>query len=442
NDKETKGADYIYPKGSQMKGEDDMMSKVILLWTAWWNASSFRGLVRLLVLCYEVVKSVEADYEIVVVRMAEWVCDGKGCDIDIDYNGRDELKQEPTSLAVGSCSGSENFIAGSGNALCILFLTKSMEEVKYEEFGRPFTNNRNDGRFNREASGYNQPSSGERGPSLTEIINKYMEDAAKKHAEQDEWLGPLSLDDGWLYPDASLLNLPSFLLFVKGLPNSPYLTSSILFVRNKMHKAFPLPAIKFSLPEQLPTASETGLPECADNTVTDYSRPSPTVESSSEEDQNRYPFVSENVASPITPKPFVKFVKASDSQSKSKTDEKETPKKPPVKYAEQYKKSNKKPNVRGNQRNWNNLKSHQLGPDFVMKKKACFNCGDFNHLAYEGRKRVKRETTRSQKSPSHTPVVHRPNRSPMRSIRPNMNCACSNRTSFNKSAHSYTNRPF
>nr|GFA89433.1 putative ribonuclease H-like domain-containing protein [Tanacetum cinerariifolium] len=37
--------------------------------------------------------SVEADYEIVVVRMAEWVCDGKGCDIDIDYNGRDELKQ-------------------------------------------------------------------------------------------------------------------------------------------------------------------------------------------------------------------------------------------------------------------------------------------------------------------------------------------------------------
>nr|GEY76470.1 hypothetical protein [Tanacetum cinerariifolium] len=75
-------------------------------------------------------------------------------------------------------------------------------------------------------------------------------------------------------------------------------------------------------------------------------RPSPTVESSSEEDQNRNPSVFENVASPITPKPFVKFVKASDSQSKSKT-----------------------------------------GPDFVMKKKACFNCGDFNHLAYECRKK-------------------------------------------------------
>nr|GEU41351.1 hypothetical protein [Tanacetum cinerariifolium] len=116
-------------------------------------------------------------------------------------------------------------------------------------------------------------------------------------------------------------------------------------------------------------------------------RPSPTVESSSKEDQNRNPSTSENVASPITPKPFVKFVKTSDSQSKSKTDEKETPKKPPVKDAKQYKKLNKKPNLRGNQRNWNNLKSHQLGPDFVMKKKACFNCGDFNHLAYECRKR-------------------------------------------------------
>nr|GEZ68802.1 ribonuclease H-like domain-containing protein [Tanacetum cinerariifolium] len=136
--------------------------------------------------------------------------------------------------------------------------------------------------------------------------------------------------------------------------------------------------------------SWTGLPKCADDTVTDYSRPSPTVEGSSEEDKNRNPSPSENVASPITPKQFVKFVKASDSQYKSKTDEKETPKKPPVKNAKQYTKLNKKPNVRGNQRNWNNLKSHQLGPDFVMKKKACFNCGDFNHLAYECRKREDR----------------------------------------------------
>nr|GEV40565.1 hypothetical protein [Tanacetum cinerariifolium] len=48
--------------------------------------------------------------------------------------------------------------------------------------------------------------------------------------------------------------------------------------------------------------SWTGFPECADDTVTDYSKPSPTVESSSEEDQNKNPSASENVASPITPK--------------------------------------------------------------------------------------------------------------------------------------------
>nr|GFC77750.1 hypothetical protein [Tanacetum cinerariifolium] len=60
----------------------------------------------------------------------------------------------------------------------------------------------------------------------------------------------------------------------------------------------------------------TGLLECADDTATDYSRPSPTVESTSGDDQNRNLFVSETVASPITPKPFIKFVKPKDSQSK------------------------------------------------------------------------------------------------------------------------------
>nr|GEY54820.1 ubiquitin hydrolase [Tanacetum cinerariifolium] len=69
-----------------------------------------------------------------------------------------------------------------------------------------------------------------------------------------------------------------------------------------------------------------------------------------------------------------------------KTNKVETIRKSSVKYAEMYRRTTKKPNVRGNQRNWNNLKSHQLGPNFVMKKKACFNCGDFNHLAYDCRK--------------------------------------------------------
>nr|GFA00150.1 hypothetical protein [Tanacetum cinerariifolium] len=95
--------------------------------------------------------------------------------------------------------------------------------------------------------------------------------------------------------------------------------------------------------------SWTGLPEFVDDTVTDYSRPSPTVASSSAEGQIKDSSTSKDVASPNPPKPFVKFVKPKVSQSESKTKEQETPKKPQVKYAEQYRHSNKKP--KGNQRN-------------------------------------------------------------------------------------------
>nr|GFC07268.1 hypothetical protein [Tanacetum cinerariifolium] len=120
--------------------------------------------------------------------------------------------------------------------------------------------------------------------------------------------------------------------------------------------------------------SWTGLPEFADDTVTDYSRPTPTVESTSEEGQNKNSSTSEDVASPITPKPFVKFVKPKDCQSESS--------------------------------------------DFVMKKKACFTCGDFTHLAHDCRKSVKRGTAGSQnnaymRSP-HRPAGHRPHGAPMR----------------------------
>nr|GEX58068.1 E-beta-farnesene synthase [Tanacetum cinerariifolium] len=121
------------------------------------------------------------------------------------------------------------------------------------------------------------------------------------------------------------------------------------------------------------------------------------------------------------------FNSAGMSPTKSKTDKVETAKKPSVKYAEQYKKPTKKTNVRGNQRNWNNLKSHQLGLNFVMEKKACFNCGDFNHLDYDYSKKVKKGTSRSQnttnKSFAPRTVVHKPYRPSMRPMRSNMNAA-------------------
>nr|GEW25495.1 ribonuclease H-like domain-containing protein [Tanacetum cinerariifolium] len=152
----------------------------------------------------------------------------------------------------------------------------------------------------------------------------------------------------------------------------------------------PPPAQLYSSPKK--DLSWTGLPEFKDDTVIDYSRPSPTVESTLDDAQNRNSFETEASPSIISLKSFIKFVKAKDSPTNCKTEKAETTKKSPVK------------------------------------------------------KRVKRGTTRSQnntyKSPTPRLVVHRPNGPPMRPMRPNMNDARPNRTSFNKQAHSYTNRPF
>nr|GEU91263.1 ubiquitin hydrolase [Tanacetum cinerariifolium] len=193
--------------------------------------------------------------------------------------------------------------------------------------------------------------------------------------------------------------------------------------------------------------SWTGLPEFANDTIIDYSRPSPAIESTSDGAQNKNPSVTKTGASDSTTlsKPFIKFMKAADC-TEVKTNKVEAIKKSSVKYVEMYRRTTKKHNVRGNQKNWNNLKTRQLGPDFVMKKKACFNCGDFNHLAYDCRKRVKKGSSRSQnkihESFKPRPVVHRPFRPLVRPMRSNMNSAQPNRTTFNKQAHSYANRPF
>nr|GFA47416.1 hypothetical protein [Tanacetum cinerariifolium] len=82
--------------------------------------------------------------------------------------------------------------------------------------------------------------------------------------------------------------------------------------------------------------SWTGLPEFADDTVTDYSRPSPAIETT-------------------------------DRSTKTKTAKVETAK-PAVKYDAMYSKPSKSSNVRRYQRNLNNLKSHQLG---VKRGRTC-----------------------------------------------------------------------
>nr|GEU47750.1 hypothetical protein [Tanacetum cinerariifolium] len=72
-----------------------------------------------------------------------------------------------------------------------------------------------------------------------------------------------------------------------------------------------------------------------DDTVTDYSRPSPNIESASDDLQNRNPYVTETGASPsnIVSKPFIKFMKATDSPTENKADKVETVRKTTVKYA-------------------------------------------------------------------------------------------------------------
>nr|GEU39818.1 reverse transcriptase domain-containing protein [Tanacetum cinerariifolium] len=211
--------------------------------------------------------------------------------------------------------------------------------------------------------------------------------------------------------------LTGFLTTSKDLDN---LTESQRADKNKEglgYSAVPPPFAQiYSSPKK--DLSWTGLLEFADDTITDYSRPSPTMESTSGDDQNRNPSVSETEASPstITHKPFIKFVKASDSPTKSKIEKAEKAKKSPVKSR------------------------------LCHEEKACFNCGDFNHLAYDCRKRVKKRTSRHQdnthKSFTPRPIAHRPYRPPVRPMRTNMNGARPNRTSFNKQAHSYKNKPF
>nr|GEY56094.1 hypothetical protein [Tanacetum cinerariifolium] len=76
--------------------------------------------------------------------------------------------------------------------------------------------------------------------------------------------------------------------------------------------------MEFALMANTSAKSETGLLEFKDDTVTDYSRPSPAIESTSDDAQNRNPSVTKTEASPITisPKPFIKFMKANDSLTK------------------------------------------------------------------------------------------------------------------------------
>nr|GEX69038.1 hypothetical protein [Tanacetum cinerariifolium] len=100
--------------------------------------------------------------------------------------------------------------------------------------------------------------------------------------------------------------------------------------------------------------SWTGLPEFANDTVTNYSRPTHSIDSSKSnisalQNSNFSVFEHGESSSSIMSKPMIKFVKAADCPRVIKTNKTETTRKSPVKYAEMYKNTSKSPKVRSNQ---------------------------------------------------------------------------------------------
>ncbi|GJR09640.1 ubiquitin hydrolase [Tanacetum coccineum] len=101
--------------------------------------------------------------------------------------------------------------------------------------------------------------------------------------------------------------------------------------------------------------------------------------------------VSENISNEVRESPTAPLVKefVSDDKLEKNTifptvskiefvrpKQQEKPVRKPIKYAEMYRSQT----PRGNQRNWNNQKSQQLGSNFMMYNKACFVCGSFDHV--------------------------------------------------------------
>ncbi|GJY44150.1 ribonuclease H-like domain-containing protein [Tanacetum coccineum] len=172
----------------------------------------------------------------------------------------------------------------------------------------------------------------------------------------------------------------------------------------------PPPAQVYSPPKN--DLSWTGLPEFVDDTVTDYSRPTPSIDVSKDVSDEQKAIWKSNSASfseqggsvgNVVSKPMIRFVKETGCPSVSKVNNTENTRKPTVKYAEMYRDTSKSPKVRGNQRNWNNLKSQQLGKDFLMQNKACFKCGSFNHLIrnYDKKKMVQKPVWNNTKRVNH-----------------------------------------
>ncbi|GKE88950.1 hypothetical protein Tco_1566425 [Tanacetum coccineum] len=143
--------------------------------------------------------------------------------------------------------------------------------------------------------------------------------------------------------------------------------------------------------------SWTGLPEFVDDTVTDYSRHTPSIDVPRDVSEGVSFFEQRGSVGNVLSKPMIRFVKETGCPSVSKVNNTKKSRKPTVKYVEMYR--SQRP--RGNQMNWNNQKSYQLGSDFVMNNKACFAYGSFNHLIKDCKRKVQKPIWNNARRVNH-----------------------------------------
>nr|GEV12084.1 hypothetical protein [Tanacetum cinerariifolium] len=151
----------------------------------------------------------------------------------------------------------------------------------------------------------------------------------------------------------------------------------------------PLPAQVYSPPKK--DLSWTGLPKFVNDTVTDYSRHTPSIDTSKSDtsdlqSNNFFVFELRESSGSIMSKHMIKFVKAADCSRVTKTNNTENARKSTVKYAEMCRNTTKSPKVRA--------------------------------------------------------VLLKTSRTPVAISRPNMNVAQPKLTSFAKTTHSNVKRPF
>nr|GEZ51230.1 hypothetical protein [Tanacetum cinerariifolium] len=138
--------------------------------------------------------------------------------------------------------------------------------------------------------------------------------------------------------------------FEKALKDLDNLLESQRSDKNKeglRYSAVPPPAQVYSPPKK--DLSWTDLLEFINDTVTDYCKPTPSIDESKCNTSNNFSVSEhEELSGSIMSKPMIKFVKAADCPRVTKTNNTENARKSTVKYAEMYRNTTKSPKLRGN----------------------------------------------------------------------------------------------